>query len=239
MALKFKITKLEDVPEAVRPLYVKDSDGEGFKLDVEGVVPTEKLAEFRDNNVELKKKLEAFDGIDPKKHKDLLKLEENVKGKELMEAGKLDQLITERTSAMKTEFEGQIKGLTDEKGLLTRQLEGLLIDSAVRAAATESGVLPSAVDDVLLRAKSVFKIDEGKAVPYKDDKIIYGKDGLNPMTVGDWTKNLAASAPHLFVPNKGAQTPQHQQHQQHQQQSQQNMRPVDKISAGFEQRANG
>jgi hypothetical protein len=55
----------------------------------------------------------------------------------------------------------------------------------------------------MLRAKTAFKIVDGRAVPHSDGKVVYGKDGVNPMSVEEWIGSLAKNAPHLFGSTQG------------------------------------
>jgi hypothetical protein len=200
--LKFIVDSLEGVDQAVATMYEKQDDGK-FRLNVDGAVPREKLDEFRNTNIELLKKVDAYKGVDVKKYTDLLALEKRVTDKELVDSGKVDEVVQGRISQMKTEHEGAVGQLNEQLSIANRQLETLLIDSAVRVKALESGVLPTAVDDVMLRAKTAFKIIEGRAVPHSDGKVVYGKDGVNPMSVEEWIGGLSKAAPHLFGSTQG------------------------------------
>jgi len=77
------------------------------------------------------------------------------------------------------------------------------MNSAIKSEAAKSGIAATAIDDVMLRAKNSFKIIDGKPIPVdnKGDPL-FGKDGV--MTVSEWMKELAATAPHLFKPSSGA-----------------------------------
>jgi len=203
MALKAILESIEGVAPDVAKEYVKGEDGK-FRLDVTGMVESSKLAEFRDNNISLKQQLEQFNGIDPTKYKELQGIEQQLKESKLVDAGKIDELVSVRTEQMKTQHSTEVNSLSDKLNVATRQLESLLIDSAVRSASTTAGVLPTAVDDILLRAKSVFKIQDGQAVPMNDKgQIIYGQDAVSPMTVAEWMKGVSKSAPHLFQGTTG------------------------------------
>ena len=177
--LKFIVDTLEGVDQTVASLYEKQEDGK-FRLNVEGAVPREKLDEFRNTNIELLKKVDAFKGVDVKKYSELLALEKRVTDKELVDAGKVDEVVQGRISQMKTEHEGVVGQLNEQLGIANRQLESLLIDSAVRVKALESGVLPTAVDDVMLRAKTAFKIVDGRAVPHlnRDRRVRRGRQRM-------------------------------------------------------------
>ncbi len=200
--LKFILDTIEGLDQSVASLYEKQDDGK-FRLNVEGAVPREKLDEFRNTNIELLRKVDSFKGVDVKKYNDLLALEKRVTDKELVDAGKLDEVVQGRVTQLRTEHEGIVNQLNEKLSVSERQLETLLIDSAVRVKALESGVLPTAVDDVMLRAKTAFKIVDGRAVPHADGKPVYGKDGVNPMSVDEWIGGLAKAAPHLFGSTAG------------------------------------
>jgi hypothetical protein len=206
MALKSRIKTLEEVPEAARSLYV-EQDGEFF-LPVEGMVPKEKLDEFRTNNVELKKQLEGlverYDGVDPDVFRELSAKAQKERDKKLIDSGKVEEMVNERLNAAKAGFDKERKSFEDSNKKLTVQLEGLLIDNAVRDASARSGVRPGAVDDVLLRARQVFKIIEGNAVAYDGEKQIFGATG-SPITVAEYIADkLAPAAPHLFESSQGS-----------------------------------
>lgn len=202
MGLKLFVENLDDVSENHKSLYEQTDDGK-YRLDVDGAVPREKLDEFRQNNIELLKKLEGFKNVDVQKYTKLLEIEKRINDKDLVDAGKIDEAVQSRIQSMKTEHEGVVKDLSEKLNISNRQLESLLIDSAVRVKALELGALPAAMDDVLLRAKSAFKLVDGVAIPHVDGKPVYGKDGVNPMSVEEWISGLSKSASHLFGKTSG------------------------------------
>lgn len=206
MALKYELESLDGLDKTVASEY-REENGKYF-LDVEGVVPKARHDEFRNNNIELNNKLtdlqKQFEGVDPKKHQELMQLEADYKsGKLKGDDVDVEKLVSERASTIAAQFEGEITGLKDTLSTTQKQLEVLLVDSEVNRAAVQSGVLPSAATDVVLRAKSAFKVENGKAVPYKDGNPVYSRDGVTPMSVSDWIIDLKKSAPHLFEGNKG------------------------------------
>lgn len=204
MTLKATIDKLEDVDEGVRGLY-RERDGK-FTLDVDGMVPRSRLDEFRENNISLKQQIEdlvkKFDGIDPEEARKLAERAQKERDRRLIDAGKVDEVVGERTAAMKADFDARLKAAGDENAKLTGQLEGLLIDSALRESATKVGVRSAAIEDVLLRGRRVFRLVDGKATPMEGERPVYGKGG-DLMTIDEWVGGLAAAAPHLFEPSKG------------------------------------
>ncbi len=208
MSLKYMVDTLDGVPDAVRPLYA-EKDGK-FVLAVDGVVPKEKLDEFRDNNIALRRDMDAmrakFDGIDPDEARKLAEQAQKQRDKKLVDAGRVDELLAERVAAMKAEFDKQTGTLASERDKLSTQLGGLVVDGAIRDAAMKAGVRPTAVEDVLLRGRVVFRLQDGKAVAFDGDKPLFGKAG-EPLDVTEWVNGLADRAPHLFEPSRGAGTP--------------------------------
>lgn len=202
MGLKYQIAKLEDVPENVRSLYKQE--GTVYVLDAEDVVPKTRLDEFRTNNIQLQQQLDKLKDVDPVKYAELIKIQQQVEEGKLIQAGKLEEVVTLRVTNMKKDLETQLNGTKTELSQANAQLALLMIDNAVRQVAVQNGALPTALDDVVLRARTVYSMEKGQAVP-KDDKgqVIYGKDGQTPMTINDWLVNLKKSAPHLFAGSQG------------------------------------
>ena len=233
MALAYEIEDVTGLPEAVAKEYVKGDDGK-YRLDVPGVVPSSKLVEFRDNNITLKKELEKFKGIDPSKYSELAKLEQLVADKKLLDEGKIEEIVAGRVGTLKSEYEGQIAERDGKLTTTTRQLESLLIDSAVRSAAAPAEgpqALPTAIDDILLRAKTVFRIVDGVATPLDaKGQVVYGANGTDPMSIGEWMKGLLKTAPHLFAGSKGGGAPNNLQRGG---QQSGNMTATQKITAGL------
>lgn len=207
MPLKAVLDTVDGVDAALKGLYDKGQDGK-YYLQVEGMVPNERLVEFRNNNIELKRKLETFDGIDPVKYRELSAREQQIKDAKLIDSGKVDELVAQRTAAMKAEYEGKITALDTTLKSTSSRLGSVLIDSAVKSAAVAIGVLPTAVDDVVLRAKSMFQVKDGQAVAVNDKgEVVYGRDPTKPLGVDEWVGGLKTAAPHLFEGMKGSGAP--------------------------------
>jgi len=168
-----------------------------------------KLDEFRSNNVKLLKDMETlttkFDGIDVDSYNTMLKQQQAQKDKKLIDAGKIDELLEERTKTMRDTHNKEIEKIQGVNQTLNKQLETLVIDNAVRDSATKAGVVDTGIDDVLLRSQSVFSLEKGKAVPHdKNGNIIYGEGTSEPMSVGEWVKSQVEVAPHLFKSSNGS-----------------------------------
>jgi len=206
MALKFEVESLDTVDEAFRSLYTEQNGK--FVLGVEGVVPKTKLEEFRTTNVDLKRQLEdvnkKFKDIDPELYAQLTSEHQKIKDKQLIDAGKIDELVEERVKQLRTTLEGQTTEYkTKYEGTRTR-LEKVLIDNEVSRFAVEAGCVDTALDDIVLRARTMFRLnDQDQAVAMEGDKVIYGADGLTPLSVKDWMAGLVKKAPHLFKQSSG------------------------------------
>ena len=205
MGLKYLIEKAEfdGLSEGVKGLY--KADGTRYVLDVDGAVAKDRLDEFRNNNIELQQRLDKLKDIDPAKYKELMDLDQKVKEKKLLDAGQIDEVVKLRVAGIREELEGKVKESVDKLSQADAQLAVLLIDNVIKSAAIKNGVTSTAVDDVVLRAHSVFRMENGNAVP-KDSKgqILYGKDGVTPMTADEWLIGLKKTAPHLFVGSRGS-----------------------------------
>lgn len=210
------IENIEEVPSELREFYeaVEGDDGvHRFQLQKDKLATTlsarERLKEFRDNNIALKKKLSEFE----EKSQELTELEELRKFKQQMEDkkrindGDINNLIAERleerTTKLRKEYDAIISERTTEAERFRQAYESELMNSAIKSEAARAGIAATAIDDVMLRAKSSFKIIDGKPIPVdnKGDPL-FGKDGV--MTVSEWMKELASTAPHLFKPSSGA-----------------------------------
>lgn len=204
MALKSVIDTIEEVPEALRGEYTQ-RDGK-FHLSVEGMVPKARHDEFRDNNTTLKRTIEEmtakFGGVDLEKYQELLDRDVKTREKKLIDAGKVEEMFNERLGALNTEHKTQIDGLTGQNTTLNKRLETLLIDGALTDAAIKAGVAPSAVEDVVLRGRNIFKLHEGSATAFDGEKQRFGKTG-EALTMGEWLSGLSENASHLFTASQG------------------------------------
>ena len=208
MALKYRVKKsiYEAMNDVLKGEYKVDpNNADDYILDVDGAVDKTRLDEFRNNNIELQRKIDLYKDIDPAKHRELLEEQRKIQEKQWIEAGEVDKVVEGRVNTMKSSYEGTIKEKDTAINTMSRQLEVLTIDNQVREQATKLGVQPSAVDDVLLRAKTVYRLVEGKPVPKdQEDKVIFGKDGSNPMPISEYVAGLKETAPHLFQPSSGS-----------------------------------
>lgn len=211
MKLKPVINSINDVKEEYRELYA-ERDGKWY-LDVEGMVEKAKLDEFRNNNITLANELKQFKdlGLDFNELKEASETARKVREKELVDAGDIETLVKERLQSTNQQHEQALKAVTTQLEAANSQLSVLMIDNVVRTHSTKAGVLPTAVDDVLLRARSVFKVKDGNIIATgPDGKPLYNKAGAD-LTVEEYVTDLSKSAAHLFASSEGSGATRHQQ----------------------------
>lgn len=220
MALKLFYKNKSDIPKGLEEHYEESDEGYTLATDDKGF--KEKLAEFRTNNRDLfskneglQKQLKTLEKMDPTKYEEglvaLAKMEE-MRDKKMIEEGKLDEVLHERTERMRAEYDGKLENLQAQlekanktADTATGRLSSTLIDSAVHQAVSSAGSLRSgALMDVISRAKQVWQLDDDQnLIPMKDNKVLYGKDGDTQLTMEEWTAGLIEVAPYLFESSKG------------------------------------
>ena len=224
MALKTLINKLEDVSEGFREHYspVDPNDvSAGFTLETDKADERAGIGEFRGNNINLQKErdnlkaqLERFEGIDPKKHKKameaLSKIESSHEQK-LIEEGKIDEVFSNRTTALKNSYDEQLNAKTNAYKELVSQHERLnsehakmLIGGQVQEVMAQTKLKPkgTGMRDILSRVHDTFKMKEGKVVAMKGDQQLFGGDG-NPLTISEHISKMATVDTHLFESSGG------------------------------------
>jgi hypothetical protein len=214
---------LEEVPAELRE-FAK-ADEETGKVGV-NVVANQKLVEFREKNIDLSKKLEAVtptlarvqeiagEDLDAFVNdlNGLRDIAQRVKDGELKTDDQIEAAVQDRIKVLKEGYEENSKALrkeltdTQQKAVsLTERLNRTHIDKEVTASVIvpESGVRMEALPDVLQRAYTIFKVEDGQLVPKRGESVIYGSDGASPMSVAEWLTKLRDEAPHYFKGNGG------------------------------------
>ena len=162
----------EEVPVGLESYY-QPTDGGKFRLQVEDAVPAteyeavkQKVKEFRETNITLSKDIEKYKGFSTLVGTDNLtpdKFQEKIES--------LAQLrVSTITEDMKKNYETKFNELSDVAKRSSTKLSELVLGSEVTKAANEHGVLNSALEDVMFRARSSFDVVEGE-VKFKEGKL--------------------------------------------------------------------
>ncbi|MEI7732916.1 MAG: hypothetical protein WCO56_25315 [Verrucomicrobiota bacterium] len=207
MALKYKYKSREEIPAEHAGFYT-ERDG-AWHLDAEGVVEKTKLDEIRASNLALAKERDElrqrFEGIDPDEVRKLATEKQKLEEAAQLKAGEVDKVVENRIKGLKADWDKQVLGLTGERDALNARLVTIQIDQGVLTVATKRGLRPTAIPDITARARTVFRLVNGVPTAYEADgkTVRYGKDGITPMTLEEWTDQQVAEAPHLFESNAG------------------------------------
>lgn len=156
-------------------------------------------------------KLKSFDGIDPVAVSAMLKRFADDEEAGLIKAGKIDEVLTKRTERMKADFDKQLKAEAEARARALSKADKLsarTLAGALRDAAIKTGALPEAMDDIVLRANAVWRLnDDGDPVAMNGDEVILGKDGKTPLSPMEWAESLRETAPHLWPKAQGTNAP--------------------------------
>ena len=210
MALPIETDSLESVDEAARGFYQQTEDGK-YRLDLDGYEDPKGLKSAlekerqaaREASKQLKDFQKRYDGIDPDEAKQLMTVFETNEEAKLIAQGKTDDVIQRRMEKQRKEFEKQLEAANQKAQLeaeKARKFEQRVLDSHIMAAASKAGIHQHAIDDALLRARSMFRLnDDGNAVQFDDDgHVVLGKDGKTPFSPNEWLEGMKESAPHWF-----------------------------------------
>lgn len=218
MALPITVDSLDTLDEGVRNLYIEE--GGKFRLDLDGYEdPTglkTALQKERDAAKDAKRRLaEAegfkaqFDGLDIESVKALLSKASTDEETRLLAEGKLDEVLNKRTERLRGDYDKQLqaeKARAEKAEAFANQFKHKVLADSIRSAALKAGALQEASEDIILRARGTFQLNEnGEAMAVdKDGEIICGKDGKSPLTPLEWAESLRESAPHLWPKAVGA-----------------------------------
>lgn len=207
MPLKLKFATRAEIPAELAGLYV-ERDG-AWCLDVEAGSDRARLDEFRANNIALQKQVNEltsrFEGIDPDEVRKLAAEKQRLEEQALIKAGEAEKVIESRLRAARVEMERNLSAVRTERDALNTRLAVIQIDQAAVSEATKRRLLPSAIPDLTARVRNTFRLVNGVPQAFEADgqTVRTGKDGLTPLTLGEWTESLVAEAPHLFEPSAG------------------------------------
>jgi len=163
----------------------------------------ELLGKLKDSNASLQK----FDGIDVDAVNAIMKQFASDEEAGLIKSGKIDEVLSKRTERMSADF---TKKLTAESDRATRaeakaaKLADRTLAGSLRDAAMKAGVLPEALEDIVLRSRGIWRLsDDGDAVAMNGDEIVLGKDGKTPLSPIEWAESLRETAAHLWPKAQG------------------------------------
>ena len=109
--MKAKYKNQDDIPSGLEQFY--HEDGGEYHLQVDGLVPKSTVDEFRNNNIKLNKELQkvqdTLSNVDLDEYKTLKTERQQIADQELISAGKLDELLAQRTERLRTDYESRFE----------------------------------------------------------------------------------------------------------------------------------
>lgn len=154
---------------------------------------------------------EQWKGLDPKAVRSIMERLENDEEAKLLAEGKTDVVFERRAERLKADhakqlaaLEAKINELSQSNSSAADRVKRLTVEGGIRQAASELGIVPTAFEDALARAMSVFNVsDDGKLLAADTDGgTIYGKDG-KPISPREWLEAMKEKAPHWFPAPSG------------------------------------
>lgn len=209
--LKYIMESLEGLSPELAALYTKGEDGKFVLTGVEGVSPKTKVDEFRANNIALTNRLNAFGDITAEQAKKLVSENSELKIK-LDDTGKsvddkAEQIAKARIEAYTAEYAEKMNNLEAANAELTSSNNSMVLNMSIDKHAINHKALPEAIEDIKLRAATVFKVENGSPVAYNGKDKMMQADGVTPVTMDSWVKGLVTTSPHLFQPSEGSGMP--------------------------------
>ena len=157
-----------------------------------------------------KEQLKAWEGLDPAAVRGVLSHFENDQDLKDIAEGKTNEVISRRVEKAEAQYKTQISTLANERDALAdnyskanQKIADLLINGSATALFASKGGDPEAVEDMQLRAKNTWKIEDGEAVMRDTNgQLVLGKNG--PLSMEEWMDSLVTKAPHLFKASNGS-----------------------------------
>ena len=169
----------------------------------------ELLGTIKSTKTELDQFKSQFEGLNIDSVKALLSKASSDEETRLLSEGKIDEVIAKRTERLRSGYEKQLEeaaGRASKAEAFVNQFKDKVLSDSIREAASKAGALPEAAEDIILRSRSTFQLNEhGEPVAVdRDGETIYGKDGRTPLTPLEWAESLRENAPHLWPRAQGA-----------------------------------
>jgi len=174
---------------------------------------SELLAEKKELSSKMAELEKQWSGFDSDQIKNLMDKINNDEETKLIAEGKIDEVIDKRVQALKNDYESKLEAATSKIGELEiglgekdSKVKTLIVDGHVRQAASKLSIVPSAIDDVIHRAKQKFALDDKDKPVARDSEgsLLIGKSGKDPLSVEEWLDSMKETAPHWFPGSSGA-----------------------------------
>lgn len=160
-----------------------------------------------------KKDKDSFSGQISDLQEKLTKLEkerEDLENKGLINEGNFEELFEKKTEKLRLNYDEKLESsrkelsdTLDKFSSLEKRYHNEKIHNVLRKVAEESGVIPSAIDDVLHRASGIFSIGEDGNIEARDSEGNLRKVGKQQLTPEVFVSKLKETAEHLWPVSEG------------------------------------
>ena len=208
MALKTQIDadQFNELPEAVREFYTESDESGRYELVTD---QTDRIREFRENNVSLRRKIEEMEteqsSISSKLEQAQGEAQKRAE-KDLLSEGKVDELLDQRTEAMRGSYDERIADLTNKLTDAEKTLDISIIENQIRDAAIKAQAKNDRAVAHIIRAVRPHVMRDGvKAVRVDNDKnTIMAEDGKTPQGIAEVVEEMKVSDGFLFAESSGS-----------------------------------
>ena len=208
MALKTQINaeELDQMPEALREFYVESSESGKFDLATD---QSDRIREFRENNITLTQQVREREA-DLQKAKSEL---DGAKGevqkrfeKELLSEGKIDELLAQRTEAMRQSYEEKLGEITRSHSEAEKTLDVHIVENQIRDAAIKAQAKNDRAGDHIIRAVRPHVQRDGTQAVRVDGSgnTVMAEDGKTPQGILDLVAEMKISDAFLFAESSGS-----------------------------------
>lgn len=194
----------DNLPEGIKEHYTQDGDNYVLQTD-----NNDKIDEFRNNNRTLYRENEELKKRQAEFEKQLAESQKEVQQrteKELLNEGKIDELLDKRTEAMRQSYEEKINQLAQQYQSAEQTLDIHIIENQIRDAAIKAHARNDRAVDHIIRAIKPQLKREGTSAVRVDGQgnAVMGSDGKTPQGIPDLVEELRASDSFLFAESTGS-----------------------------------
>ena len=208
MALKTQINaeELDQMPEALREFYVESDESGKFDLSTDS---DDRLTEFRANNRTLFREVEELKKAHADQSSALQSAKEEAQKrteKDLLSEGKIDELLAQRTEAMRGSYEEKLAEITRAHSEAEKTLDVHIVENQIRDAAIKAQAKNDrAVDHIIRAVRPHVQRDGTQAVRVDGSgNTVMAEDGKTPQGILDLVAEMKISDAFLFAESSGS-----------------------------------
>ncbi len=211
MPIPLETDDIEKVDEPLRDYFVQDEEKGVYRLEVEGLPDVSglksALQKEREEAKRLKKQQQEiakqWEGYDREEIDDLMARRAELEA--AADPKKIETEVEKRIKQNNDTWESKFDELQNQNKSLFGELAKHRVRDRLMQVGAKSGINESAMEDYLARGERIFQMAGDGDVKPIDGKgeVLYGRDGVEPLTMEEFVKGLAETAPHLFKASSG------------------------------------